>query len=383
MWQRLSARLSGDHARYLSRSTTGKRQAAYRLAWANVVADRALLAWTVIWLMIRVQVRLIHEQRAPSLYEPMTWMGHLLAATFPADVWWWAVWSMSLLATLFCLSRPNRLSPRLLLLCGVLYLLVVEFGFGELRHPNHLFVLAHLYGVARPIGHPSRLGDSEGALLNHAEGFRWYQASLLFVYTLSGCWKWFDMTARRLVRPGPTWLDPESVPVNAVTALRTMDEPLTLVPYLQDVQWVFPIAYVVIAFTFAPAVFAAFRRPMLLVLFPALLFFHLGNHFVLQISFFPTMAVILVVLFPYERLAPLPSGWATITDRQFEGSGLGARYTQTYTNGAVDTLFGFAAYRQRIAERHPLLAAPLYYPGVASLATLWLRSAPPRPRGGS
>ncbi|MEM6645228.1 MAG: hypothetical protein AAF730_03150 [Bacteroidota bacterium] len=378
MWQRLSALLSGDHARYLSRSTTGKRQAAYRLAWANIAADRALLVWTVIWLMIRVYVRLIHEQRAPSLYEPMTWMGHLFAPTFPADVMWWSVWAVGLLATVFCLRQPSQLLPRLLLLFSVLFLLAMEFGYGEMRHPNHLFLLAHLYGAVRPIARPSTLLDDEQALMNHAEGFRWYQASLLFTYTLSGCWKWFDMTVRQWLRPGPTWLEPESVPLTALTGLRKLDEPLTLVPYLQDVQWIFPIAYVLLAITFTPTVFAAFRRPMLLVLFPAILVFHLVNHFVIQISFFPAMAVVLVVFFPYDRIAPLPSAWATIAQRRFEGSGLAACYTQTYTDGTANTFFGFAAYRQRMYDRYPLLAAPLYYPGVASLVTLWLSVVSPR-----
>jgi hypothetical protein len=141
---------------------------------------------------------------------------------------------------------------------------------------------------------------------------------------------------------------------------------MILPSYIEAVAWAFPIGYVALTFIFCVSFLAAFRRPLLLIVIPVIVVFHFLNAVTLYALFLSTMVVATVILVPYEyllpaikcRLVPVKSSW-------IEGAAGDAKYQRRYENGDVDSFLGFFAYREWLRDRAILLAAPLYYPGVA------------------
>lgn len=365
MTRRSSSLLLGEAPGRVLWSPTGARDVAAGAVWAGYVADRALLGWTFVWLGIRWARRGLFMERPEALYDPLTWLGGLVFPAPPSSLVWYALFLLCAACAALCLWRPQLLPARIGLAAAALLLMVPEFAYGHVEHVNHLFLLGHTLAVFLPVGRPVAGED----VILQARAFRWYLAGLLFPYTMAGLWKWVDMLVRPLFVSGMTWLHAEALPVTSAYSYLQLDLPLDIPMALADYGYLYAIGYVLLSFVFSASSLAAFRRPLLFITLPAILLFHLTNVFTLRVLFISTCAVALVLFTPYEWVIPgLRRRRAPVAARAFSGAGAQARYERRYENGDEDVFLGFYAYRERLGDRSTLLAAPLYYPGVAWLS---------------
>lgn len=368
MTQRLSSTLRGNDPEQVHLSATGQANVSLQTAWAGYYADRAFLLLSLAWIVGRAIKRQTFAQRPEALYDPLTWLGALAFSEPASNAAWISIAVIMAGAVALCLWQPRLIPARVAVALCALLLMSTEFAYGKIEHTNHLFLLAHVYAVFLPVGRPS--GREQTAL--QAEATQWYQGGLLFVYTMAGLWKFGDMTLRAVLKPGMTWLHPEAMPAISAFSYRALDFPLAVPEAFYEIRWLFPVGYVALAFLLAPAALAAFRRPLLLLILPTIALFHLMNALTLYAIFLSTIVVAVVLLIPYDRFLPsIRRSLTPVEHARFEGTGAGACYERWYENGDVDRFEGFYAYRARLAERSWLLAAPLYYPGVATGAT-WL-----------
>ena len=278
---------------------------------------------------------------------------------------WYTLFAVVALSAAVCLARPHLIAARVILAAGVVLLIAPEFGW-KVDHMNHLFLLSHLYAIFLPVARPA-----EASAMAQAGAMAWYRTGLLFPYTMAGLWKFVDMTVRRVLKPGMSWLDPEALVITSVVNYRSLDLPLTAPETLDAVKGLLPIGYVLLAFVFTSSALAAWRRPLIALVLPTIIGFHLSNVFTLHVRFVTTCFVALAVLLPYDRLVPSVRRRLQPAETRFEGRGVRARYTRRHANGDEDVFEGFYAYRARLEDASWLLAAPLYYPGVARGAS-WL-----------
>ena len=330
-------------------------------AWAGYYADRALLLLTVPWLLMRLLDARLWSQRPAVLYEPVSWLGQLVFPSSPSLVVWGGLVGLTAVAAAVCFWKPRLLAARLVLVACVLLVITPEYTW-SINHANHLFLLAHLYALFLPIERPTVASAPW-----QARALRWYQTGILIPYTMAGLWKFVDMTIRRVLKPGMTWLDPDAMLIVSTATYRSMDLPLDIPRLLEPVRFLMPVGYVVIAVVFAAAVVAAWRRPLVALVLPTILLFHLSNSILLSVHFVPAMIVALVVLLPYDHLVPALRRRYAPVDGHMRGHGADARYRRRYADGTTEIFEGFFAYRARLADRSWLLAAPLYYPGVGWL----------------
>lgn len=313
-------------------------------------------------------------QRPEALYDPLTWLGELVFPTPPSDAAWMALAAVCAVSIALCLWWPRLVAARVALALSVLLLLTPELAYGHIGHVNHLFLLAHTLAIFLPTAHPGR--SSEAHL--QARSVAWYQAALLFPYTMAGMWKWLDMTVIRLLKPVMTWLHPDALVITSVHSYRNYDLPLTVPNFLADFGFLYAVGYVMLAYVFVSASLAAFRRPLLPLVLVAIILFHLTNVGTLYVHFVTTCIVALILFFPYERVLPaVRRAVEPPVLTSFEGQGGGALYTRSYANGDRDHFDGFYAYRERLTDRVWPLAAPLHLPGVAWLTELLLRKRHP------
>ncbi|NNF59132.1 MAG: hypothetical protein HKN04_12930 [Rhodothermaceae bacterium] len=364
MIPRLSSALRGSDPERVHLSETGQANAALRTAWAGYYADRALLVLSLVWIVGRAIKRQTFAERPEVLYDPLTWLG---ALAFPAPVSttvWGGIAVAMAMAVVLCLWRPRLIPARVTIALCALLLMSTEFAYGKIEHTNHLFLLAHVYAIFLPVGRPS----GREQILLQAEATRWYQGGLLLVYTMAGLWKFGDMTLRAVLKPGMTWLHPEAMPALSALSYRVLDFNLAVPQAFYEIRWLFPIGYVAIAFLLVPSALAPFRRPLLLITLPTVALFHLMNALTLYAIFLSTIVVALVLFVPYDLLLPIRRTLAPVGRVRFKGAGGEAHYERLYENGDVDRFEGFYAYRERLTDRSWILAAPLYYPGVATVA---------------
>ncbi|MEM1041287.1 MAG: hypothetical protein AAGI91_01540 [Bacteroidota bacterium] len=374
MTPRLFSILRGDAPRHVALSETGRANRAFGAALAGFYADRALLLWSVVWLGIRWARWQDLAARPAVLYEPETWLAALVFPAPPSAAAWYAAFAVCALAIAACWRRPRLVAARLVLATSVLLLMSTEFTFGKIEHTNHLFLLAHTFALFLPVGRPETVAEASLQAWTDA----WYRAALLFPYMIAGLWKWVDMTVRQVLKPGLTWLHPDALPISTLYTYRIYDLPLDAPAALAPFGPVYVIGYVGIALVFAAASVAAFRRPLLPLVLLTIIAFHLTNVLTLYVHFVTTCAVALVLFFPYERVVPaIRRSLTTPTATVFDGAGAAARYRRHYANGDVDCFEGFYAYRERLADRAWLRAVPLYYPGLAALATWVLQRRQP------
>lgn len=361
--RRLWSVLAGERDELVSRSQTGQQNEALRAAWAGYYADRGLLLLTFGWLGLRIYNWSHIAARPEAIYEPLNWMGKLLFPTLPSTLVWGAIAAGAFLCAATCLLKPRSLAPRIVLTMSLLVIIVPEFGFGHVPHVNHLFLLGHVYATFRPMGRPRDAAEAEP----RANGYTWYLLGLLAVYTASGLWKVVDMTIRDVLKPGVTWLDPEGMLASTITQMRMVDLPMIVPQYVEAIAWVFPIGYVILTLIFTASFLGAFRRPLLLIIAPTVMLFHLLNAiFTLYALFLSTIVVAGVLLAPYDYIVPaIKRKLVPVRSVSFSGSGGNAQYHREYRNGDTDTFRSFYAYRERLSDWSTLLAAPLYFPGIA------------------
>jgi hypothetical protein len=370
--KRLAALLRGEPAdERVRRSATGCRNRNLRVAWSGYVADRGLLVLTVLWLGWRLKRHAMIAARPDVLYEPGVGLARLVFPSFPSAPVYYGLFALTAVALLVCFLRPRLVAARAVLAVGVVLIILPEFGYGKVEHINHLFLAAHVYAVFLPVRRPAR---SNSDLAAQAEATHWYQAGLLFIYTMAGLWKFFDLTIRYAVKGGMTWLNPDAMVITSITSLRGYDFPLIIPRYVAAIKEVIPLGYVMLAFLFAAAFLAAFRRPYLLIVLPTIAAFHLMNIVVLYVLFASTIAVALVLFLPYDRFVPaIQRQLDPFRHTRFRGRGAQAQYRRRYANGDEDVFRGFYAYREHLRDRSWLMAAPLYYPGLAWITTRVLR----------
>lgn len=366
-------------------SKTGRINTARRTAWSGYYADRALLGFSFAWIVGRWAKRQLIIERPEVLYEPLTWLGALAFPEPISDAAWLSLAALMTASIGLCLWRPRLIAARVGVAICALLLISTELAYGKMEHVNHLFLLAHVYAIFLPMGRPgqpySAESESDEGVAIQAEATRWYQAGLLLIYTMAGLWKFFDMTLRSLLKPEMTWLHPEAMPALTALSYRAHDFALSIPEALWTIRWIFPAGYVVLAFLLATAVLAPFRRPLLLLILPTVVLFHIMNVLTVYALFLSTIIVAVLLFTPYDLLVPAIRRHLTpVTNTTFEGVGADARYERHYANGDVDVFKGFYAYRTRLEDRNWLRAAPLYYPGVALLATRILERRTYTPR---
>jgi hypothetical protein len=366
MIQRLYSILRGEDCERVHLSETGRRNVAHRVALAGYYADRALLLWSCVWLAIRWFRYTSVSQRPEVLYDPLTWLGALVFPTPPSEPVWYALFVLCFVSIVLCLWRPQLIPARVALAACALLLMTPEFAHGHIEHINHLFLVAHTLAIFLPLGRPAH----EREAILQAEATEWYLAALLFPYMMAGVWKWVDMTIRQVVKPGMTWLHPDALAIVSTNSHRQLDLPLDFSAALVDVGPLAVVGYVTLASIFLASSIAAFRRPLLFIILPVIVTFHVVNFFTLNVLFLTTCIVAAVLFTPYELLLPgLRRQGTPVARVAFEGAGATARYERRYADGEIDIFLGFYAYRERLRDRSPLVAAPLYYPGLGWVAT--------------
>ena len=176
------------------------------------------------------------------------------------------------------------------------------------------------------------------------------------------------MTVRAVLKPGMTYLHPDALLLTSVTTYRSHDLPLDVPQALAHVNEAFVPGYVLLALIFFFASLSGFRRPLLGLMLPTILVFHVSNVWTLYVVFLSTCFVLLALLSPYDRLLPtLRRRLVAVEHRSFAGRGRDATYERRYTNGDLDSFVGFEAYRARWTDTSWLLSGPLHHPLVALL----------------
>ena len=366
LWQHIDA----EPPDLVSRGPTGERNEIMRAAWAGHYADRALLLITFVWLGFRFLTWQRIQLRPEAIYEQRIWFGELVFPTLPSPAMWYGVLAIGVVATAACLLKPRVLWMRIVLTVDLLIILLPELGFGHVMHMNYLLVLAHVYSTFRPLGRPLDLEQAR----YQSSGYSWFLLGLLAVYTASGLWKVVDMTIRDVLKPGVTWLEGAGMLATSIAAMRNSDLPMTIPQLIEAAPWVFPVGYVLLTIVFSASFVAAFRRPLLFIVLPTVVAFHVLNAVVMRVMFLPTIFIAIVVFMPYDFV--LPSIRRHLTEpvsRALTGSGADARYERYFGTGDRDVFLGFYAYRERLRDRSAMLAGPLYFPGVAWAVTQVLR----------
>lgn len=354
-------------------SRTGTLNAAAAGVWAGYFADRALLLLTIPWVLLRAYVReAMLLERPPELYEPGTWLSAILQPEMPGTVVWYSVAAVTTVCVVVCWRSPQATVARVALALGVLYLIAPEFGYGKVDHMNHVFLLGHVLAVLLPVAKPDLQtalregGEAESSLLAHARAFNWYRAGLLFPYTLAGFWKGVDLTARAVLKPGMTFLHRDAILITSTTTYRSHDLPLDVPRALAVFNEAFVPGYLALAVIFVVAVVAGFRRPLLGLIVPVIVLFHLSNVVTLYVIFVTTCAVVMALLLPYDRVLPTVKKALVPTQAvTFSGRGVDARYVRRYSNGDADEFAGFEAYRARWTDASWLLGGSLHHPVAA------------------
>lgn len=357
-------------------SRTGRLNAAAAGVWAGYTADRILLLLTVVWVAFRAYIREADLLARPAaIYEPATWLSALVQPAMPSALAWYGCAAVVLASVVVCWVRPRFVIARVILAAGVLLLIAPEFALGKVDHMNHVFLMGHAFAVVLPVRRPdlaAALADpveAEPELLDQARAFDWYRAGLLFPYTLAGFWKFVDLTVRAVLKPGMTYLHPDALLLTSITTYRAHDLPLDVPRALAGANALFGPGYVLLAVVFLVASLAGFRRPLLGLMLPTIIAFHVSNVWTLYVVFLSTCLAVLALLLPYERLLPaLRQRLATVERRAFTGRGRNATYKRHYANGDVDRFEGFEAYRAQWADTSWLLGGPLYHPLVALVA---------------
>ena len=351
-------------------SRTGRLNAAAAGVWAGLFADRALLLLTVPWIVLRAYIRETRLLERPAgLYEPGTWLSALLQSEMPGAVAWYGVAAVMVACVWVCWRFPQVVLARLVLAFGARYLIAPEFAYGKVDHMNHVFLLGHVLALFLPVGTPNLQaalrdrGAAEATLRAQARAFDWYRAGLLFPYTLAGFWKVLDLTVRAVLKPGMTFLHPDALLITSATTYRSHDLPLEVPRSLATFNEVFGPGYIALAVVFLAASTAGFRRPLLGLMLPVILLFHLSNILTLYVIFATTCVVVIALLFPYDRAIPaVRRSLVPVEIATFTGRGWHARYVRHYANGDADEFDGFRAYRARWTDASWWLGGPLHHP---------------------
>lgn len=354
----------------VSLSETGRSNDALQASLAGHWAYRLLLVWSFVWLGTRWFRRQALAQRPDELYDPLTWLGSLAFPTFPSDAVWYTIAALCALAITLCLWRPGLLLARIGLAASALLLMAPELAFGHIEHVNHLFLLAHTLALFLPSSRPTNGAEAQ----LQQQTFAWYNAALLFPYTLAGLWKGLDLTVVRILKPTMTWLHPDALLITSVHSYRHFDLPLDVPTALAPFGPFYAVGYLTLAYVFSSASLSAFRRPLLPLVLLTIIAFHLTNVMTLYVHFVTTCAVAFILFAPYERWLPtIRANLAPVASESLMGRGRDAVYVRTYANGDQDRFDGFFAYRAQFRDRHPFLAAPFYLPGLGWLIQQTLR----------
>lgn len=360
--------LRGEPEPYVQRGETGRLNEDLRAAWSSYVADRGLLIVTLVWLLLQFQEWQRIALRPDALYQARFWLADLMFPTPPSSI----VFYLLLIAAggfvLGAFMRPESFPIRIATTISILLVSVPEHGYGHVEHTAHLLLLAHLYSTFRPIERPGITSNVETL----SRGYSWFLLGLLAVYTASGLWKVVDITIRDVIKPGVTWLEPEAMLATSIAAMRNVDLSFEVPQIVASVAWAFPIGYILLTLIFVASFVAAFRRPLLLIVVPTVVSFHLLNAIVMYVLFIYTIVMVVATLTPYDFAFPwIRRRLVGVTSTRFYGKGHAAMFEIRYRNGDADYFQSFYAYRENLRQSSALFAAPLYYPGLGLMAT-WI-----------
>jgi hypothetical protein len=345
----------------------------WRAAFDFYYAEQALRLFTFVWLYWALEKYAMYLQRPTDLYEPLTWVGRLVAPELPGKELFWLVAAICAVINLVKLVHKKSLWLQAFLAAGLLWINLVLWSYGYLPHVNHLFLLAHLFLVFVQVHHPARNTPDrvQYTIIN------WFYFGLLFVYTLSGIWK-IAALGKKMLSAGTDvhWLRPEAALYNAVVSFRDYDQPFAMAQLYADWPWVWQLGFVLVLYMLTSAVAAAWHPPLRPWVGGFLVLFHLINQFAFLIFFVVACLTLVCLFFPYGLVfRQYRQKLAVPTQVLFEGKGNLTRYRRRYQD-LEEVFTGFEAYQQRLLDTHYYLAGLLYLPGVKAITQLWWQILP-------
>lgn len=262
-----------------------------------LIADKLFRLFTIFWIFYVVTIYQERSYFSDNLFFPLLGFQKLLINQFPSRIYFYSVVIIGVLCSVLSIYKKS-IFYRLILCFCVLWLNAFIWSFGSISHSGHLFVLTHLFSVFLVY---NKNYDTE----KFVREIKYFQFGVLSTYTIAGLWKVLFLI-KDSVQPKletTTWLNPEAVKTNAIINLLGKDEMLSeKMIQIYEIPYIWQIASIGTFLIQLVAVFGILNRKFLVPIVLGLISFHLYNQFFTATDFFPAIATLLIVFFPYHFL---------------------------------------------------------------------------------
>lgn len=263
------------------------------------IADKLFSIFTILWCLFQINVYQELITRPESLYSPMVWFQRLFMPTLPSNIYFSVILTTTLFFSLLRFLYPYKITYRIIVFIGVLWLNALKWNYNFFSHVGHLFLLAHFLSLFLT---PHSL---VGNVKKKVSEIRIFQFGILFTYTFAGVWKIGGLTYKILFTNKMSWLHPQAVELNTIVSLRLNDHrPLPILMKIYEIPFLWEILTLIIFLTQFFAIIGSFNKKLSAIILFFLVSFHLYNSFFIETDFYVSPIVLMIFFFPFHKLNP-------------------------------------------------------------------------------
>jgi hypothetical protein len=239
-------------------------------------------------------------KRPDSMYEPIIWLQKLLASTQLTQLQFYILILLSIGLCIITIFN-RKIIYRILLFLLVLYLNTIKWNYNFFSHVGHLLILAHFFTIPIPI-RKGLLNKNQKKITSNT--IKWSLAGVLITYSMAGFWKISTLIYKLFYKPNEiNWLSEDAVELNSIVNLRTYDETLSNnLLAIYKIPYIWEISTLIIFFVQLFAVFAVFNKKISYFILIGLVTFHIYTTLFLNIFFYTSAFVLIILLFPYHLI---------------------------------------------------------------------------------
>ena len=316
------------------------------------LGEKTFRIFTILWLLHRLYLYITFLQRPEELYSPLVYFAKFFVPAFPGIALFLVVWLLALGSNIVSFYRSNVLI-RIVLVLALMWLNIIEWGYGSLAGQGHLFLLAHFLLIFLPTVNKNE-SDPHTALMA-----RMLYAGLLVTYTFAGIWKLLSAAKNILVDHHlPLWLNSKGMLYNTICLNLEWDIHLGALYTIFQIPVLWQVMILYVMFIQTVSITAAKRIQLIPIIAVSLMGMHLFNAFVIQVDFYVATFTLAALFWPYFfRNHTFPEQYTT----EYAVNS----FKRIYKNQDTDEYLGFYAKREMLYENKKWYAGILYFPGVA------------------
>ncbi|NIJ43642.1 signal transduction histidine kinase [Wenyingzhuangia heitensis] len=270
------------------------------LSWVynHVMANRALMLFTIIWTIYIVFDYNILIQRPVLLYEPIWGFQKLFLPSLIPPFLFVIIVLLSIGLSVFNFLSKSFFKCFLLAFL-VMLLNAIRWNYGSTSHVGHLFILTHLFFAFTPNYNKRNIK----AIRIDLKIVKLSLFGILITYSMAGFWKFLSLAKTVYIGDfkSVSWLHKDAVELNAITNRRMLDNEVSSFMFsLYQIPYIWEIATLLVFGIQLTAVLAVCSRKYANLVLVVLVSFHLFNTFFNDIIFNVAPIVLLILLFPYH-----------------------------------------------------------------------------------